>query len=81
MFGTINWCASKVVGVFAHMLFGGMKEDFASFAYQAELESLALKLEEENETLMKAKEEQTRTWYKQYLTNTDTVLQARFPKC
>ncbi|GJS39704.1 hypothetical protein Tco_0564747 [Tanacetum coccineum] len=55
MSGTIDWGASTVVGVFSHMLFGDMKEDSASFAYQAELESLALKLEEENETLMKAK--------------------------
>ncbi|GKA16305.1 hypothetical protein Tco_0696052, partial [Tanacetum coccineum] len=55
MSGTVNWGASTVVRVFAHMLFGGMKEAFAFVAYQAELESLALKLEEENETLMKAK--------------------------
>ncbi|KVI07248.1 Basic-leucine zipper domain-containing protein [Cynara cardunculus var. scolymus] len=36
-------------------------------AYQAELESLAVKLEEENETLLKAKAEQTRKRYKQLL--------------
>ncbi|KAJ0683695.1 putative transcription factor bZIP family [Helianthus annuus] len=34
-------------------------------AYQAELESLAVKLEEENETLMKVKTEQARKRYKQ----------------
>ncbi|XP_024971593.1 G-box-binding factor 4-like isoform X2 [Cynara cardunculus var. scolymus] len=36
-------------------------------AYQAELESLAVKLEEENETLLKAKAEQTRKRYKQVI--------------
>ncbi|KAJ9545809.1 hypothetical protein OSB04_025516 [Centaurea solstitialis] len=38
-------------------------------AYQAELESLAVKLEEENEILLKAKAEQTRKRYKQLMEN------------
>nr|GEW98774.1 hypothetical protein [Tanacetum cinerariifolium] len=53
--GTVNWGAPTVVRVFAHMQFEGMKEASTSVAYQAELGSLALKLEEENETLVKAK--------------------------
>ncbi|GJT22633.1 G-box-binding factor 4-like protein [Tanacetum coccineum] len=48
-------------------------------AYQAELESLAFKLEEENETLMKAKEEQTRTRYKQLMDNIIPVTEKRRP--
>lgn len=38
-------------------------------AYQAELEALAVKLEEENETLVRAKAEQTRKRYKQLMDN------------
>nr|XP_043618283.1 G-box-binding factor 4-like [Erigeron canadensis] len=38
-------------------------------AYQAELESLALRLEEEHETLLKAKTEQTRKRYNQLMEN------------
>lgn len=48
-------------------------------AYQAELESLALKLEEENEMLIKAKEEQTRKRYKQLMDNIIPVTEKRRP--
>ncbi|PWA55383.1 hypothetical protein CTI12_AA185520 [Artemisia annua] len=48
-------------------------------AYQAELESLALKLEEENEMLIKAKEEETRKRYKQLMDNIIPVTEKRRP--
>lgn len=48
-------------------------------AYQAELESLAVKLEEENETLLKAKTEQTRKRYKQLMDSIIPVTEKRRP--
>ncbi|KAL4557715.1 hypothetical protein LXL04_035902 [Taraxacum kok-saghyz] len=49
-------------------------------AYQAELESLAVKLEEENEALLRAKEEQTRRRYKQLMENIIPVTETRIKK-
>ncbi|KAI3750599.1 hypothetical protein L2E82_21281 [Cichorium intybus] len=46
-------------------------------AYQAELESLAVKLEEENETLLRAKAEQTSKRYKQLMDNVIPVTETR----
>ncbi|KAI7748663.1 hypothetical protein M8C21_031424 [Ambrosia artemisiifolia] len=48
-------------------------------AYQAELESLAMKLEEENETLLKVKTEQTRKRYKQLMDNIIPVTEKQKP--
>ncbi|KAF5779935.1 putative transcription factor bZIP family [Helianthus annuus] len=49
-------------------------------AYQAELESLAVKLEEENETLMKVKTEQARKRYKQLMDNIIPVTEKQKPR-
>ncbi|KAM0062673.1 putative transcription factor bZIP family [Helianthus debilis subsp. tardiflorus] len=49
-------------------------------AYQAELESLAVKLEEENETLMKVKTEQARKRYKQLMENIIPVTEKQKPR-
>ncbi|KAD6796745.1 hypothetical protein E3N88_07641 [Mikania micrantha] len=48
-------------------------------AYQAELESLALKLEQQNETLLKLKKEQTRKRYKQLIDNIIPVTEKQRP--
>ncbi|XP_071731990.1 G-box-binding factor 4-like [Rutidosis leptorrhynchoides] len=48
-------------------------------AYQAELESLAVRLEEENQTLLKAKMDQTRKRYKQLMDSIIPVTEKRRP--
>ncbi|KAK1423697.1 hypothetical protein QVD17_19005 [Tagetes erecta] len=48
-------------------------------AYQAELESLALKLEQENHTLLKLKKEHTRKRYKQLMDNIIPVTEKQRP--
>ncbi|XP_076900556.1 G-box-binding factor 4-like [Bidens hawaiensis] len=49
-------------------------------AYQAELESLAVKLEEENEALLKVKTEQTRIRYKQLMDSIIPVTEKQRPR-
>ncbi|OIT35095.1 PREDICTED: G-box-binding factor 4-like isoform X1 [Nicotiana attenuata] len=48
-------------------------------AYQVELESIAVKLEEENELLLKEKEERTRAHYKQLIEKVIPVVDKRKP--
>ncbi|KAK2659036.1 hypothetical protein Ddye_005569 [Dipteronia dyeriana] len=50
-------------------------------AYQVELESLAVKLEEENELLMKEKAERTRERYKQLMEKVIPVAEKQRPAC